>query len=79
MKKPCIATNTGGIPEVYGDTNILIPPNDPFKLKENENFKNEQALKGFERAKSLFSSDINFKSVMDVYGALLDKKSMMQK
>ena len=29
MKKPCIATNTGGIPEVYGDTNIIIPPKRP--------------------------------------------------
>jgi glycosyltransferase involved in cell wall biosynthesis len=80
MKKPCIGTNTGGIPEVFGDTNIVISPEDPVQLKEaaklyieNENFKNEQAAKGFERAKKLFASDICFKNVMDVYARLLDK------
>ena len=81
MKKPCIAAYSGGIPEVFGNTNILIPPKDPFKLKEaikfyieNENYKNEQADKGFERAKKVFSSDISYKKVMDVYGEVLNKQ-----
>ena len=82
MQKPCVASNTGGIPEVFGDTNILVPPKDPFKLKEaiklyieNENFKNEQAAKGFERAKKFFSSDICYKNVMDVYAKVLKKQT----
>ena len=82
MKKPCIAASSGGIPEVFGDTNILITPKDPFKLKEaikfyieNENYKNEQASKGFERAKKFFSSDISYKKVMNVYGEVLDKQN----
>ncbi len=81
MKKPCVATNTGGIPEVFGDTNILIHPKDPVKLKDalklyikNKHVGEEEAAKGFERAKNLFISDICLNQVMNVYSSLLFDK-----
>jgi glycosyltransferase involved in cell wall biosynthesis len=80
MKKPCIATNTGGIPEVFGDTNILIPAKDPVKLKkalkayiENKNYMNAEALKGFERVKKYFCSEDCFNKTMDIYMSLINK------
>lgn len=78
MKKPCVATNAGGIPEVFGDTNILIPPKDPVKLKDalrlyikNKSRRDEEAMKGFERAKNVFTSDICFNKTMGVYNGLV--------
>jgi glycosyltransferase involved in cell wall biosynthesis len=74
MKKPCIATNTGGIPEVYGDTNIIVPPKDPIKLKEaiemyikNPDIMEREALRGFERANRLFKADISVNRIIDIY------------
>lgn len=74
MKKPCIATNTGGIPEIYGDTNFLIPAKDPLKLKEaietyirNPDLMKKEALKGFERANRLFKSDISVNRIISIY------------
>ncbi len=74
MRKPCVVTNTGGIPEVFGDTNMLIPPKDRLKLKialklyiENKNLREEQGIKGFKRAKDVFASDICLDNIMDVY------------
>lgn len=74
MKKPRVAANSGGIPEVFGDTNILMPPKDPPKLKdalklyiENKSRRDEEAMKGFERARNVFASDICFNKTMDVW------------
>ncbi|MHB1664826.1 MAG: glycosyltransferase [bacterium] len=74
MKKPCIATNTGGIPEVYGDTNIIVPPKDPVKLKEaiemyikNPDIMEREALRGFERASRLFKAGISVNRIIDIY------------
>ncbi|RZD17299.1 MAG: glycosyltransferase [Candidatus Acididesulfobacter guangdongensis] len=78
MKKPCIATNTGGIPEVYDNTNIIIPPKDPAKLKEaietyikNPDVMKKEALKGFERANRLFKSDISVNRIISIYEDML--------
>ncbi|MCL4322637.1 MAG: glycosyltransferase [Deltaproteobacteria bacterium] len=81
MKKPCIATNIGGIPEVYGDTNIIIPPKDEVKLKEaietyinNPKYMREEALKGFERANRLFRSDISADKVISMYEEIVKRQ-----
>lgn len=81
MKKPCIATNAGGIPQVYGDTNIMIPPKDEIKLKEavetyisNPKYMEEEALKGFERANRLFRADISVDKVISMYEEIIKRQ-----
>ncbi|MCL4546163.1 MAG: glycosyltransferase, partial [Deltaproteobacteria bacterium] len=82
MKKPCIATNTGGIPEVYGDTNIIIPPKDAIQLKEaiekyikNPDIMEREALRGFERANRLFKADISVNRIMGIYEDVRAKRA----
>lgn len=80
MKKPCIATNKGGIPEIFGDTNILIPPETPEKLKDalktsinNPEIMESEAIKGHARAMKLFSSYVSVKKVLETYEKAVDK------
>ncbi len=80
MKKPCIATSTGGIPEVYGNTNIIIPPKDTLKLKEaiemyinNPDIMKKESLKGFERANRLFQSDISVNRIISIYEDMISR------
>ena len=82
MKKPCIATSTGGIPEVYGNTNIIIPPKDPLKLKEaiemyinNPDIMKKESLKGFERASRLFQSDNSVNRIISIYEDMISRTS----
>jgi len=86
MKKPCIATNAGGIPEVYGDTNIIIPPKDEVRLKEavetyiaSPKYMKEEALKGFERAGRLFRSDISVDKVISMYEDIIKRPPVVTK
>ncbi len=79
LKKPCIATNTGGIPEVYGDTNILIPPKNALKLKEaieaylaNPDLMKEESDKGFLRTSKLFNSDAILQKILNTYSCLIE-------
>lgn len=81
LKKPCIATNTGGIPEVYGDTNILIPPKNALKLKEaierfltNPYLMKKEADKGLLRALKLFNSDAILQKIMNIYEGLIESR-----
>ncbi|MHB8232144.1 MAG: glycosyltransferase family 4 protein [bacterium] len=74
MKKPCIATSTGGIPEIYGNTNIIVPPKDTIKLKEaiemyikNPDVMEKEAMKGFKRADRLFKADISANRIISIY------------
>ena len=74
MKKPCIAPNSGGVPEIYGDTNILIEPENPYALKEsiklyasNPDFMAREAAKGFDRAKKFFSPEKIYNETMKEY------------
>ncbi|MCL5673760.1 MAG: glycosyltransferase [Deltaproteobacteria bacterium] len=82
MKKPCIATNTGGIPEVYGDTNIIIPPKDAIQLKEaiekyikNPDIMKREAFRGFERANRLFKADISVNRIIGIYEDMRAKRT----
>lgn len=74
MKKPCISANSGGMPELYGDTNILIKPDDPNALKEaikkyagSPELMSQEAEKGYRRAVSLFNSDKVYNDAMAEY------------
>lgn len=74
MKKPCVSAYSGGMPELYGDTNILIKPNNPYALKEAfKKYANDpelmklEAERGYERAAHLFSSEKIYNDTIKEY------------
>ena len=74
MKKPCVSAYSGGMPELYGDTNILIEPNNPYALKEAfKKYANApelmklEAERGYERAAHLFSSEKIYNDTIKEY------------
>jgi glycosyltransferase involved in cell wall biosynthesis len=74
MKKPCVSAYSGGMPELYGDTNILIEPNNPYALKEAfKKYANAPELmkleagRGYERAAHLFSSEKIYNDTIKEY------------
>lgn len=77
MKKPCVAPAAGGIPEVLGDTGLLVPPEDPVSLKDalekyicNPKLMSAEGQKGFDRAVKLFSSETSLSRLDEVYGKI---------
>ena len=75
MKKPCISANSGGMPELYGDTGILVEPDNPYALKEAlKKYANDPELmrreteKEYERAMRLFNSEKIYNDTMKEYG-----------
>ena len=75
MKKPCIFADSGGMPELYGDTNILVEPDNPYALKEAlKKYANDpelmrlEAKKGYERAMRLFNPEKIYNDTMKEYG-----------
>jgi glycosyltransferase involved in cell wall biosynthesis len=83
MKKPVVATEVDGIPEVVinGNTGILVPPKDPEKLAkavisllvDREKAKN-MGNKGFKRVKDCFSKQIMVEKTENLYKELLSQK-----
>ncbi len=78
MKKPCISADSGGMPELYGDTNILIEPDNPKALKEafkkyanDPELMKREAEKGRERAVRFFNSEKIYNDTMKEYGLSL--------
>ena len=78
MKKPCVAAASGGIPEIYGDTNILVPPKDPLKLKQalkkyigDPALMAKEAEKGFLRARAVFGGAKIYAKTMKEYDKTL--------
>ena len=74
MKKPCISAASGGMPELYGDTNILIEPDNPNALKEafkkyanDPELMKREAEKGRERAVRLFNPEKIYNDTMKEY------------
>jgi glycosyltransferase involved in cell wall biosynthesis len=74
MKKPCISAASGGMPELYGDTNILIEPDNPNALKEafkkyanDHELMKREAEKGRERAVRLFNPEKIYNDTMKEY------------
>ena len=75
MKKPCIAANAGGTPVIFGDTNMLVEPENPVALKEafkkyaaDPELMAREAERGCERAKTVFNSEKVYNDTMREYG-----------
>lgn len=84
-RKPVIATNVGGVPEVIinGTTGILVPPEDPeafssaiIKLYNNPEMSLEMGLAGYERAKKLFNIETTVHELEELYEALIAEKNI---
>jgi glycosyltransferase involved in cell wall biosynthesis len=82
-RKPVIATNVGGIPEVvkYGETGILVPPKDPeafssaiIKLYNNPELSRRMGLAGYNRAKRLFDITTTVHEFESLYSDLVKEK-----
>ncbi len=74
MKKPCVSADSGGMPELYGDTGILAKPDNPYALKEAfKKYANDPGLmkqeseKGRERAVRLFNSEKIYNDTIKEY------------
>jgi glycosyltransferase involved in cell wall biosynthesis len=76
LKVPVIATNVGGIPElvVHQETGILVPPEDPEKLKiainnllDNEESRRNFANNAFEFINKNFSWDVLLEKYTNLY------------
>ena len=74
MKKPCVSANSGGMPELYGNTNILIEPDNPYALIEafkkyanDPGLMKREAENGRERAVHLFNSEKIYNDTMKEY------------
>ena len=76
LKVPVIATNVGGIPElvVNQETGILVPPEDPEKLKiainnllDNEEPRKNFANNAFEFINKNFSWDVLLEKYTNLY------------
>nr|AIF13194.1 glycosyl transferase [uncultured marine thaumarchaeote KM3_60_F11] len=76
LKVPVIATNVGGIPElvVHQETGILVPPEDPEKLKiainnllDNEEPRKNFANNAFEFINKNFSWDVLLEKYTNLY------------
>jgi glycosyltransferase involved in cell wall biosynthesis len=80
MKKPVIASNVGGIPEIIvdGQTGILVPPENAEALRqalesllENRDMRKKMGIEGRKRVEQMFSIDKNVRQTEQIYGRLL--------
>jgi glycosyltransferase involved in cell wall biosynthesis len=83
MRKPLVATNVGGTPEVVreGVTGLLIKPGDSsemakciMKLLNNKNLAEQYGNVGRKRVEAMFTIERNIKEIENVYLELLDSK-----
>ena len=78
--KPVISTLSGSIPEVIGDSGILVQPNDHFSLSESlkrlildSRLRNKLGKKARERALNLFDTRTVGKKLSNAYHTLLER------
>src|SRR3989338_1390540 len=84
-RKPVIATNVGGVPEVIinGTTGILVPSKDPeafssaiIKLYNNPEMSLEMGLAGYSSARNLFDIKTTVREFEDLYSKLIKEKGV---
>ena len=75
-KKPVIASNSGGLPEVVGDGGMIVPAKDPARLAEaigtllrNDDLRYELGGKAVERA-AHYSWDLAAEKIEKIYASL---------
>ncbi len=80
MKKPVVATNTGGSPEVIidGKTGLLVPPRDSgalfsaiIKLLKDKELARRMGAIGRKRVMNFFSPESTISSVQEMYNRIL--------
>jgi L-malate glycosyltransferase len=83
MKKPVVATRTGGIPEVVEDgvTGLLVPPRDPGALAEaivammlDPGIRSRMSEAGLARVRERFSVGSMVDGTEEIYFSVLDRK-----
>jgi glycosyltransferase involved in cell wall biosynthesis len=88
LSKPCVASDTGGIPEVvaHGETGLLVPPRDPAALAaaistllKDTGLRERMGRAGLERVKRLFSAEQMVEKTLAVYRAHADAESGAEK
>lgn len=81
MKKPVVATNTGGSPEVVINekTGLLVSPRDSgalcsaiIKLLKDKELARKMGAAGRERVTSFFSPEFTISSVQEIYNKILE-------
>lgn len=85
MKKPVIATNVGGVPEIVVNetTGILLPPKDPevfssaiIRLYDTPEISLKMGLAGYNRARRLFDITTTVTEFESLYCDLIKKKGV---
>ena len=86
MRRPLVATNAGGTPEVVqaGVTGLLVKPGDSsemakciMKLLNNRNLAEQYGNAGRKRVEAMFTIEKNIKETENVYLELLDINSVL--
>jgi glycosyltransferase involved in cell wall biosynthesis len=84
MRRPVVASNVGGIPEVIidGETGFLVPPKDPQAIAEkvifllkNPQIAKEMGEKGYQRIKENFTQERLAREYEKLYEELLKTKN----
>ncbi len=79
-KKPIVASNVGGIPEVApdGEVAILVPPKNPnilaeaiLKILTDKKFAEELADRGYSRAKSRYTTEVVAEKYINIFNEVV--------
>src|SRR5438309_1063166 len=84
MRKPVVATTTGGLPEIVqdGKTGVLVPPNEPDALAraivgllQDSTRRVAMGRSGRNRVETLFTVEAMMDRLIAAYGLLLGKET----
>jgi len=86
MRKPVVATTTGGLPEIVqdGKTGVLVPPNEPDALAgaivgllQDSTRRVSMGRSGLNRVETLFTVEAMMDRLIAAYGLLLGKETTL--